>query len=601
MESDSTIPLVQQRLKKKSAKKTIKKSVEKNKVREKHFKAIPASHGVVMGTAFALKPIPLSASMLRVEATDTESELHRFTTAVTSCSTELETVLSLAQENIPLSVASIIESQLLILKDFTLGDTISQHISQGYTAERAIIEEFDTQQQFLHTAKDQFLRERAIELEHVKQRLLAHLRQKQLSLSVPKNSIVLASSLTPSEIMMFNESGMSGFVTEISGIASHTSILARSLRIPAVIGLRHALKHVASGTPLIIDGYAGVIIANPKPETIEKYTNRKSELDRKEQRYGKLAKLPSHTIDGRKIQLHANIDTVEDIDAAIASGANGIGLVRTEFLVIKLNRFPTEDEQVAWYSELAERAYPLPITLRAFDLGGDKKIDVLAPEDNPALGLRGIRFLMKQKDVFTTQIRAVLRASHHRNVRIMLPMLTSLSELQKTHVLIEKCKNSLRKEGVPFDPVTPVGVMIETPSAALMSRELGALADFFSIGTNDLTQYALAADRLNPNVANIYDSLHPAVLRLLKLTVESARFHGIPVGVCGEVAGHAAATELLIGLGVVELSVVPPLLLELKKRIRKASYASSVLLSNEVLLYNSGSEIRKRIAIMKKR
>lgn len=601
MESDSTVPLVQQRPKKKSAKKTVKRSVEKSKIKEKHFKAIPASHGVVMGTAFVLKPSPLSTVVRGAAPPDAESELRRFATAVESCSTELETVLSLAQENIPLSVASIIESQLLILKDFTLSDAIRQRIAQEYTAERAIIEEFDAQQYFLHTAKDQFLRERAVELEHVKQRLLAHLRQKQLSLSVPKDSIVLASSLTPSEIMMYNESGMSGFVTEISGIASHTSILARSLRIPAVIGLRHATKHITTGTPLIVDGYAGVIIANPKLETIAKYTNRKSELDRKEQRYGKLAKLPSHTLDGRKIQLHANIDTVEDIDAAIASGANGIGLVRTEFLVMKLNRFPTEDEQTAWYSELAERAYPLPITLRAFDLGGDKKIDALSPEDNPALGLRGIRLLMKQKDVFATQVRAVLRASHHRNVRLMLPMVTSISELQKAQAIIEKCKNSLRKEGIPFDPATPVGVMIETPSAALMSRELGVLTDFFSIGTNDLTQYVLAADRLNPNVANIYDSLHPAVLRLLKLTVESARFHGIPVGICGEIAGHAAATELLIGLGAVELSVVPPLLLELKKRIRKASYASSVLLASEVLQYNSGTEIRKRIAIMKKR
>lgn len=600
MESDSTVPLARPRNKKKELK-TVKKDTEKSKIREKRFKAIPASHGVVMGTAVVLKQEPLPVLTDTLTADEIRHEFKRFSNAVLSCSNELETVLSLAQENIPQSVASIIESQILILKDFTVNDSILQRIEQGCTAERAVIEEFDTQQQFLHAAKDQFLRERAIELEHIKQRLLAHLRQEKLSLTVPKNSILVASSLTPSEIMLFNESGVSGFVTEISGIASHMAILARSLHIPAVIGLRNATKYIASGTPLIVDGYAGVIIANPKPETITKYVRRKSELDKKEQKYGKLAKLPSQTTDGRKIHLHANIDTAEDIDAAIASGAGGIGLVRTEHLIIRLNRFPTEEEQFKWYSELAERAYPLPITLRAFDIGSDKRIDSLAPEANPALGMRGIRLLMKHKELFTSQIRAVLRASHHRNIRFMVPMVTSVSELQKTRVLIDKCKNALTREGVPFDMATPVGVMIETPAAALMSRELGSMADFFSIGTNDLTQYALAADRLNANVTNIYDALHPAVLRLLKLTVDAARHHGIPVGICGEIAGHAAATELLIGLGIVELSVVPPLLLELKKRIRKASYASSVLLATEVLQYNSGSEIRKRMAIMKKR
>ncbi len=587
--------------KKKTGKKTAKRTNPKSRLRERRFRAIPASHGVIMGTAIVIRQeaTPVLAEQLPPE--QIHHELKRFSNAVASCANELETVLSMAQETIPHSVAAIIESQILILKDFTVNESIMHRIGQGISAERAIIEEFDAQQQILYSAKDSFLRERAVELEHIKQRLLAHLRQKKLISSVPKNSILVTPSLTPSEIMLYNESGMSGFITEISGIASHMSILARSLHIPAVIGLRNATKYIDSGTPLIVDGYAGVIIANPRPETVAKYIRRKSELDKKEQKYGKIAKLPSQTTDGRKIHLHANIDTVEDIDTAIASGANGIGLVRTEHLIIKLNRFPTEEEQVRWYSELAERAYPLPVTIRAFDVGSDKTIDALSPEANPALGLRGIRLLMKHKELFASQIRAVLRASHHRNIRLMLPMITSLSELQKARTLIEKCKNSLRKEGLEFDASTPIGVMIETPSAALMARELGALADFFSIGTNDLTQYTLAADRLNPSVANIYDALHPAVLRLLKLTVDAARYHNIPVGVCGEVAGHAAATELLLGLGMVELSVVPPLLPELKKRIRKTSYASSVLLANEVLQYNSGSEIRKRIAVMKKK
>lgn len=600
--SDSgSIPSARPIQKKKSGKKTQKRASTKSRLRERRFRAIPASHGVLIGTAVVIRPEAPHVITEQLPPEQIHREFKRFNNAVESCSHELETVLSMAQESIPQSVAAIIESQILILKDFTVNESIMKRIGQGISSERAVIEEFDAQQQILYGAKDAFLRERAVELEHIKQRLLAHLRQKKAVHSVPKNSIVVTSSLTPSEIMLYNESGMSGFITEISGIASHMSILARSLHIPAVIGLRNATKYIESGTPLIVDGYAGVIIAHPRPETIDKYIRRKSDLDKKEQKYGKLAKLPSQTTDGRKVHLHANIDTVEDIDAAIASGSNGIGLVRTEHLIIKLNRFPTEEEQVRWYSELAERAYPLPITIRAFDVGNDKTIDALSPEANPALGLRGIRLLMKHKELLISQVRAVLRASHHRNIRLMLPMVTSLSELQKTRTLIEKCKNLLRKEGLAFDPSTPIGVMIETPSAALMARELGAMADFFSIGTNDLTQYTLAADRLNPNVANIYDALHPAVLRLLKLTVDAARYHNIPVGVCGEIAGHAAATELLIGLGIVELSVVPPLLPELKKRIRKTSYASSVLLANEVLQYSSGSEIRKRIAVMKKK
>ncbi len=572
-----------------------------NKQTEHRYKGIPASQGIAIGKAVVLRTEAFVFSADHIEPEQIPGEIARFQEALKTGAAELQHIIDIAEREAS-HVAPILETYLLILTDETVSDSIRRRIQQRfYSAENAVMQEFDAQKQFFTLAKDPVLRERAVELDHVKDRLLNGLRNHSISHSIAENAILIAPSITPTDLMMYSQEGTLGFVTEVGGIASHVSILSRSLSIPAVIGVRDIAHLIHTDDMLIIDGNAGLIICNPKPETLTKYQKRKKEEEENTRKLGKLATAKSETHDGRVIHLLANIDSLEDVDAAQVAGAGGIGLIRSEYLIIKRQHFPSEEEQLEWYNEIAERMYPHQVTIRAFDVGSDKYAEGLPHEDNPALGVRGIRFLLHRKDIFKMQIRAVLRASKHRNVRLMLPMISSIDELLEAKEFIEKCKTSLRKAGIHFDERMPIGMMIETPAAALMANDFAAIVDFFSIGTNDLTQYTLAADRTNEYVADIFDPFHPAVLRLMKMTIDAAIARDIPVGICGEMAGHSAATELLIGLGVNELSVTPPLLLELKKRIRKADYGKSQTIATKALSANSGSDVRKVISKEKRK
>lgn len=567
---------------------------------EQRLKGVPASPGIVMGKARIIVHEAIAANAEKLPKRLWKKELKRFESAIEGCSQEIDESIQFSK--LQTSAATpILEAQSLILLDFVMNEAIRARIEEGFTAESAIIQEYDAQENILKLSNDVYLRERAADIEHVKQRLLAHLRDANITHTLDSDTILVGSTLTPTEILLFSQGGMSAFVTELGGITSHMALLARSLHIPAVIGLRNLLMYVRDGDTIIVDGYSGVLIINPKPESIAKCERRAEELQAKSQKQSKIAKLPSETVDGRKIKILANIDSADDIDEAIANGAQGVGLVRTEFLCLQLRRFPTEDEQAQWYTELAERAYPLPITLRAFDIGGDKLLDTSVAEENPALGLRGIRLLMKRKDIFKAQVRAVFRASKHRNLKFMIPMISGVTELEEAREFIEKIKQEMIAEKIDLDHKMPIGVMIETPSAALLAKELAERSDFFSIGTNDLTQYTLAADRTSYLVGNIFDAFHPAVLRLIRHTAQCAGKNNIPVSVCGDIAGHSAATELLIGLGVTELSAVPSLLLEIKKRVRKISYSHSFTVVDSVLSLTSGTEIRKKISAISRR
>lgn len=572
-----------------------------HKTIERRMKGIPASQGICIGKAVVLRAEAFVSTVEHIEPEEIPNEIARFYAALESSATELKHIIDIAEKE-AIHVAPILETYLLILTDQTAADSIKRRIQQGYySAEIAVVQEFDAQKQFFKLAKDPILRERAVELDHVKDRLLDGLRNRSITHSVAAKSIVVSPSITPTDLMMFNQAGALAFITEVGGIASHASILARSLSIPAVIGVRDAAQIIHTDDTLIIDGNAGLIICNPKPETLAKYEKRKLDEEENRRRLGKLATAKAETHDGHAIHLLANIDSLEEVEAARTSGADGIGLVRSEYLIIQRQHFPTEEEQYDWYRQIAERMYPHPVTIRAFDVGSDKYAEGLPHEDNPALGVRGIRFLLHRKDIFKSQIKAVLRASQHRNIRLMLPMIATTEELQQSLELINKCKRQLRKSNTPFDETMPVGIMIETPAAAIMAVDFARIADFFSIGTNDLTQYTLASDRTNEFVAHIFDPFHPAVLRLMKIAIDAAKARNIPVGICGEMAGHAAATELLIGLGVTELSVTPPLLLELKKRIRKSDYLKAQILAVVALGSDSSNEVRKIIAKERKR
>jgi phosphoenolpyruvate-protein phosphotransferase (PTS system enzyme I) len=550
---------------------------------ESVLKGIPSSPGIIMGKAFILEPETFVIPSERISDKEVDSEIEKFEHALLEMFNEYKEILQKVKEESS-SVYSIIESNLMMVSDKFFAESIKKRIRDGNSVESSVIQEFDERKQFFINSKDKILRERAIELDQIKERFFAVLRKKTLHHSIAQNSIIIAQFITPTDLVSFRDAGILGIITEVGGIASHSSILARSFGIPAVIGVKNAIKLIKQGSDLILDGYSGIIITNPPDKSIDNYIERKNKEDVHRQSLGNLVKLPSKTIDGFDIRLLSNIDFVEDIETSLMVGAEGVGLVRTEYLIFALKYVPDEEEQFGFYKELSDRIYPHPVTIRVFDLGSDKfNQGMLRHEDNPALGFRGIRFLLSSIELFETQIRAILRASAHKNIRLMLPMITTLREIRQSIAIIEECKQNLRNQNIDFDEKIPIGIMIETPAAALVADTLAEHVDFFSIGTNDLTQYTVAADRTNELISDVFDSFHPAVLKLIKMSIDAAKTHNIPVGICGELAGHAAATTLLVGMGVDELSVTPAILLELKNRIREINFEDSKKIVKEVL------------------
>jgi phosphotransferase system enzyme I (PtsI) len=555
-----------------------------------YLKGIPSSPGIAIGRARVFEPETIVSPEERIGDDKIDEELRRFEIAQGELVQEFLNVMNKVKGESK-NIVAIIETNLLIATDPTFIDAINSRIKEGYSVESSVIFEFDRQKQFFKKSRDQILRERAIELDHIKERLLSTLRNRCLYYGLARDSVIVAQSLTPSDLVNLKESNVLAVVTELGGIASHLSILARSFDIPAVIGIKKATTHIKDGSMVIVDGYSGTVANNPTPEVIKEYEYRQNEARQNREKLGALVNLPSKTEDGREIKAMANIDFLEDVNVALVAGADGIGLVRSENLLLALDHFPDEDEQYEWYKQIAERMYPNPVTIRVFDLGSDKYSKGMPRhEDNPALGFRGIRFLLSRQDLFEIQIKAILRSSLDKNVRIMIPMITNLSEVLHAKKIIEKCKESLEAENIDFDRNIPVGVMIETPSAVMMADEMARNCDFFSIGTNDLTQYTLASDRTNELVSDVFDAFHPAVIKMMKIAVEAAHKEDIPVGICGELAGHSAATQLIIGLGIDELSVSPTILLETKSRIISSSYSESVEFTKEYLSRHGAEE-----------
>ncbi len=559
------------------------------------LRGIPSSPGIAIGNARLLVMDAIITPARTLPKSKIPKEIDRFESAINELVREFQGVLGKVDPDAK-NVMAVLETNLFILTDDILLDSVKDRIRTGMTVESSVIQEFESQKSYLKKAKDSLLRERAIDLDNMMYKLLSALKNKCIVYDFYRDSIVVANSLTPSDIVNFKDVGILGIVTEVGGISSHSSILARSYEIPEIIGLKNATKIISEGAHLVLDGYTGALTLNPTKPVIEQFRQKKSLEEEHKKRLGDLVKLPSETKDGKKIALLANVDFPEDVETAIMAGSEGIGLVRSESLIIRSGNFPGEEEQYEWYKSFAERAYPHPVTIRAFDVGSDKFAEgVPIHENNPALGYRGIRFLLTREDIFRTQIRAALRASRMKNIRFMMPMITSLGETLFSLKLINQVKIELGREDVEFDRKMPVGIMIETPAAALIATKLAEYVQFFSIGTNDLTQYTLAADRTNELVVDFYNSFHPAVLRLIKLTTEGAALSNIPVSVCGEFAGHAAATSLLIGLGVTGLSASASVLPELKNRIRSIDTSEASALAGDILKLSSYSKIAKRL------
>ena len=560
---------------------------------------IPASSGIVIGPAVVLRmETPAVPHGGIVPESKTEAEVERFVAAVEAAKEQIRQLQERTRESLGPVEAQIFEPQLLMLEDADLvGSTISYIRENHLTAERAFewrVLEWDAQ--WSHTAHPMVL-DKLNDLADVQSRVLRHLMglpgQQLADLEGYDRVIVVAREVTPSVAAQLDVSRVVGMATDTGTRTSHNSILARSLKIPAVVSLGNLSEEVQTGDELILDGRSGRVIIHPTPEEKKRYRELDFQIREWEQELLLLAHLESETQDGAKIALRANIDLPGEAQSAYSHGAEGIGLFRTEFLVVGRNSFPSEEEQFAAYREVLQAFPSQPVIIRTYDLGGDKFPAFLhmPKEENPFLGWRAIRVCLDEPVMFRTQLRALLRAMEYGDVRIMLPMVNEISDVTRTRALLDECVAELAAEGRPLTRGYSLGAMVETPAAAMVAPELARHVDFFSIGTNDLVQYTLAVDRGNSRLANLYNPFHPSVVRLMHLVARAGAEAGREVSVCGELAAHPLGAFLLIGMGVQSLSVGPSALAEIKKVIRSISQEKGRAAVAEALTASTAEEV----------
>jgi phosphotransferase system enzyme I (PtsI) len=568
---------------------------------ERVFRGIPVSPGVCRGRLLVLDRPPDTAIRERhVAEADLNCQVQRLEQAIVDTRHEILEVQRKVSEGLGAQDATIFDAHLLVLEDPTLIEEVTRIIlEEKVTAEYAFKKVADKYAKTLSAIDDEYLRERASDMRDVTERILNNLtgQASQDDLSHLKGPcIIISYDLTPSRTALLDKKNVLGFATDVGSKTSHTAIMARAMRIPAVVGLREASRELQTGDYALLDGYNGLVILNPTDQTLWEY----GQLERKhvtlEEKLREVRDKPAVTLDGVRITLSANVEQAIDTEAVLASGAEGVGLFRTEYLFINRDTLPDEEEQFQAYRQVAAALQPQPVIIRTLDLGGDKFLSHLQvpSEMNPFLGWRAIRFCLQEKDIFRAQLRAILRASVEGNIKIMYPMISGLDELRQANELLDEYKRELEKEGVPFNKNIEVGAMIEIPSAAIAADALARRVRFFSIGTNDLIQYSLAVDRLNEKIAHLYEPTHPAILRLIKMTVDAAHKQGIWVGVCGEMAGDPIMTPLLLGLSVDELSVAPPNVAQVKYLIRRLKIDEARELAEFALNCESGAEILSR-------
>ncbi len=561
---------------------------------EIQLQGIPASPGIAMGPVLCFNNKEPEREQSSISKEDVSAEVARVEDALKKSEHELQKIKRTAMQRLGVAGSMIFEAQVMMLLDPSLLHAITQTIeSQLLDAESAVTKEFARMETPLLTAKDSLLRERAGDIVDLRQRVIRNLQHEHILSRFEGEAVIVAEKLSPADAVVLSKSHVLAFVMDGGGLTSHAVILARSLNIPAVIGVRSASVSSEHGSYIIVDGDAGSVVINPSEETKKLYNEKLNRMRIFSERLSSIASLPATTFDNRHITLAANLDRETEIPIARRAGAEGIGLVRSETMLLHRSDIPGEQEQYVYYKTLAERMHPHWVTIRVFDIGADKIIAAFPEqEQNPALGNRGIRLLLENENIFIPQMRAIIRASLHRNVRILLPMVSSLEEVWQVRETSECVKRELRAEGELFDEHIPIGVMIEVPSAALIARDLANEADFLSIGTNDLTQYTLAVDRTNENTANLYEEFHPAVIRLIKEIIDAGHREEAIVSVCGELAGNPLATVLLVGLGVDELSVATPRLLPVKNAIRNLAMSDAERVARAVLTLHTASDVR---------
>lgn len=547
---------------------------------------IPVSRGIAIGRAYLIAPAALDVDHYLVDLPQIEGEIERFRAALMTVQNELERINDDLAADAPSEVGAFIHVHTMILNDAMLvQETIDLIRARRYNVEWALTEQLERLARHFDDIEDAYLRERKADIQQVVERILKALAGALSAAALVDDAndesseemIVVAHDISPADMLQFKNQTFQGFVTDLGGRTSHTAIVARSLGIPAAVGVQHASALIRQDDLIIVDGDHGIVIVDPAPIVLEEYTYRQSEKALEQKKLQRLKFSPTQTLCGAKISLCANIELPEDAQAAVESGAVGVGLFRTEFLFMNhKDQLPEEEEQFDAYRRAVDLMDGLPVTIRTIDVGADKPLDAHGGGDgyetaqNPALGLRAIRWSLSEPQMFLTQLRAILRASAFGKVKILIPMLAHAQEIDQTLDLIREAKRQLDDAGLAYDPGVQVGAMIEIPAAAIALPLFLKRVDFLSIGTNDLIQYTLAIDRADNSVAHLYDPLHPAVLHLIAFTLREATSAGVPVSVCGEMAGDPQLTRLLLGMGLTEFSMHPSQLLLVKQEILRA-------------------------------
>lgn len=564
--------------------------------KEQIFKGIPASKGISIAKPFLYSvesPSYDSSSDGNISA---EKEISDYSNSISQSVKELNKIFNMAKEKLDNKNLQIFDAQLSFLYDEYLHNKVRERIRQEKKAAYQVFnEEIKILENALLSSNDEYIRERINDIEDIKNRILRNLVKGRLISKIEENRIVIARNLTPADTILFSNRKLQGIATDLGGINSHVAIISRSLNIPAVVAMNQISININDDDFIIIDGYKGLVIKNPSQETIELYKEQIKKNTEFEEKLTELEKLPSTTKDGEEILLATNLEFNNEVDYVVSHFGCDVGLYRTEHLFLEYGDFPDEETQFKQYRFLAEHISPKKVTIRTFDIGGDKILPDTQKELNPFLGWRGIRICLDKKDVFITQLRAILKASVLENIKIMFPLISSLDELLKSKEYLEEAKQQLRDEKIKFDENIEVGIMVEVPSAVLIADALAKESDFFSIGTNDLVQYTLAVDRDSSLVCDLYQKFHPAVLRAVKMTIDAAGRNNIPVSVCGEMASDPYSSLLLIGLGVKELSVESKSYLQIKRLIRLVNFENAKKIAAKILTFNTESEIKEYI------
>jgi phosphotransferase system enzyme I (PtsI) len=566
-----------------------------------NIKGIAASSGIAIAKAYILVEPDLSFEKKKVN--NVEEELVRLKTALTTSQSELEQIRDKALKDLGSDKAAIFEAHLLVLNDPEMISQIEEKIkTEQVNVEQALKDVADLFIMLFEQMDNEYMKERAADIRDVTNRILANLLGvKLVNLSmISEEVIIIADDLTPSDTAQLNRKYVKGFTTNIGGRTSHSAIMARSMEIPAVVGTKQATSSIKNGDIVIVDGLKGEVHINPTEEVIEQYKNEHIRFEEQKVEWAKLVNESTVSADGHHVELAANIGTPNDLDGVMANGAEGVGLYRTEFLYMGRNELPSEEEQFESYKAVLEGMKEKPVVVRTLDIGGDKELPYLElpKEMNPFLGFRAIRLCLEEQDLFRTQLRALLRASVYGNLKIMFPMIATLDEFRAAKAILTEEKEKLVAEGKAVSEKIELGIMVEIPSTAILADQFAKEVDFFSIGTNDLIQYTMAADRMNERVSYLYQPYNPAILRLVKMVIDAAHRQGKWAGMCGEMAGDEHAIPLLLGLGLDEFSMSATSILKARAQILRLTKQEMVELADKALQMSTVSEVLEAIRVV---